>query len=153
MTDRAGHETPPAHSMDVGLLSRHPGAAARLGRKSTPCRGTRIRRLERLHIRVRYRETCGYIRRGVVDPAGDDAEKVGGYPCGRRRVVLSPYLYIAIQQFWNEPERFDPGAWPRPSGAAQSLASCSSRWTARCIGEHFAMVEMFCHRRVGEGSI
>ena len=150
----AGHETS-AGTLNWAwyLISRHPEVEAKLLAEldaNIPDENVQLDDVMRLnYMRQVLLETLRlyppvwlYTRRAI----GDD--KLGEYavPAGTH-IYLSPYLLHRQADLWPEPEVFDPDRFgadkveKRPREAYIPF----SAGARRCIGEHFAFVEMQMH--------
>ena len=74
--------------------------------------------------------------------------KLGEYdvPSGTD-VYISPYLLHRTEQFWPQPDEFDPGRFSAERFSTENEAAFVpfSLGPRRCIGEYFAMLEMKIH--------
>lgn len=62
-------------------------------------------------------------------------------------IYISPYLLHRSEEFWPDPDRFDPDRFSkeRLTDEQQAAFVPFSLGPRRCIGEHFAMLEMKIH--------
>lgn len=86
-----------------------------------------------------------FSRRAITD------NDIGDYdvPAGTD-IYICPYILHRSEEFWNEPQRFDPDRFVRPdaeddASQRQSAFIPFSLGPRRCIGEYFAILEMKIH--------
>jgi len=77
-----------------------------------------------------------------------DADVIGGFEVAPNTdVFISPYLIHRNQQFWSDPEHFNPDRFSAADAAGRNRF-CYLPFALgprACIGEHFAMIEMIIH--------
>jgi cytochrome P450 len=153
----AGHETSAGTlNWTWYLLSRHPDAEARLLREikdhvpgdqftldalmALPYLGCVLRETLRL-----YPPVWLFSRRAVADDDFGDFQVPAG-----AHVFISPYLVHRRPHLWPEPEEFRPERFADPDAEARNRTAFIpfSAGARRCIGEHFAFVEMYMHMAI-----
>jgi cytochrome P450 len=147
----AGHETT-AHAISwtLYLLAKHPEHRRRVQAEIDAVLGSRLPGFEDL-AKLSYLSKCideslriytpvwAWIRKAVAD------DEIRGYriPAGSI-ILMSPYISHRHEEFWPDPERFDPSRFD------ESAVRDRNRFAyfpfglgpRQCIGKHFALMEV-----------
>lgn len=131
----AGHETTAnALAWTLYLLARHPETQERVHEETLAGEpGPFISRVFRESMRL-FPPIWAMERRAIAE------DELGGFriPAGST-VVVSPWVTHRHPDFWEEPERFDPGRFA--SGRPQPAYIPFGTGPRFCVGSHFAMTE------------
>ncbi len=149
----AGHETTAsALNWMWYLLSQHPDIEQRLHQELdrlpvVPATMEEVAQFS--YTRQVIEETLRLYPPGwLLTRRSIEADNIGGYPIAPKTdVFISPYIVHRHPQFWDQPERFDPGRFAEAQTAQRNrfVYLPFALGPRACIGEHFAMVEMMLH--------
>jgi cytochrome P450 len=135
------------------LLAQHPQVEERLHRELDDVLAGRLPTgadLPRLvYLRLILEETLRLYPSGWLEMRkAREADELGGYTVPKNTILIwSPYLLHRHPDFWEQPERFDPERANLPTSSRQQAREADT-WIPfgngphRCIGQHFAMMEM-----------
>lgn len=145
----AGHETTATGlAWTWYLLSQHEGAEARMHQEIDTVLGGRLPTFEDLP-QLRYTQQVFAESIRLYPPAwaiGRMAQQeieLGGYHLPVKSVVLmSPYLMHRNEQYWPNPERFEPERWNEGDFYKRDFSYFPFGGGPRiCVGERFAWME------------
>jgi cytochrome P450 len=150
----AGHETTAsALSWTWWLISQHPEVETRIHDEQPSTAGLGVERYADIDRRpylhavlqeaMRLYPPGWLLTRRTIGP-----DRLGGYavPPGTD-VFVSPYLIHRHPDFWQDPERFDPGRFlpPRAAGHDKFAYIPFAAGPRHCVGQNLAIFEMLLH--------